>query len=294
VQNGVVTTIGFLSLVGLPYPFEFLWAPLLDRLDLPWLGRRRGWLVLTQLALAGTLLLLAGTSPASATRAFAPLAVAVAFMSASQDVVIVAYRTDLLPALERVALERVALGAQLRQFKQHRDLLVTPAVAVPAFDARPAGTEQLTAENMLGWTPFSYPFNLSQQPACSIPCGLTKAGLPNGLQIVGPMFGDALVLRAARAYEPAKPIVRPRVEVWRRGSRLEPVCVRQRFIVIRWAPCACGNVVHVREFEYGHADHPTRRQARSRARPDRKEFRAYQERDRARSIAPPGCRAPLS
>ena len=92
-----VATIGFLSLVGLPYPFKFLWAPLLDRFDLPWLGRRRGWLVLTQPALAGTLLL-AGTSPASATRAFALLAVAVAFMSASQDVVIDAYRTDLLPA----------------------------------------------------------------------------------------------------------------------------------------------------------------------------------------------------
>ena len=48
-------TIGFLSLVGLPYTFKFLWAPLMDRFDLPWLGRRRGWLVLTQLALAGAL-----------------------------------------------------------------------------------------------------------------------------------------------------------------------------------------------------------------------------------------------
>ena len=47
-----VATIGFLSLVGLPYTFKFLWAPLMDRFDLPWLGRRRGWLVLTQLALA--------------------------------------------------------------------------------------------------------------------------------------------------------------------------------------------------------------------------------------------------
>jgi PAT family beta-lactamase induction signal transducer AmpG len=108
-----VATIGFLSLVGLPYTFKFLWAPLLDRFDLPWLGRRRGWLVLTQLALAGTLLL-AGTSPASATRAFALLAVVVAFMSASPDAVIDACRTDLPPALERFAL-----GAQLRQLKQH-------------------------------------------------------------------------------------------------------------------------------------------------------------------------------
>jgi PAT family beta-lactamase induction signal transducer AmpG len=58
-----IATIGFLSLVGLPYTFKFLWAPLMDRFDLPWLGRRRGWLVLTQLALAGVLLALAATSP---------------------------------------------------------------------------------------------------------------------------------------------------------------------------------------------------------------------------------------
>ena len=51
-----LATIGFLSLVGLPYTFKFLWAPLMDRFELPWLGRRRGWLVLTQLALAGALL----------------------------------------------------------------------------------------------------------------------------------------------------------------------------------------------------------------------------------------------
>ena len=51
------------------------------------------------------------------------------------------------------------------------------------------------------WTPFSYPFNLTQQPAASVPCGLTAAGLPAGLQIVGPLYADALVLRAARAYE---------------------------------------------------------------------------------------------
>ena len=92
------------------------------------------------------------------------------------------------------------------------DLLVTPAVAVPAFDARPAGSVPLTPQNMLGWTPFSYPFNLTQQPACTIPCGLTRDGLPIGLQIVGPMFGDALVLRAARAYETLRPIPRPALD----------------------------------------------------------------------------------
>ena len=111
--------------------------------------------------------------------------------------------------IARLNLRRGALGSQMRQFMQRFDLLVTPAVAVPAFDARPAGHSPLTPENMLGWTPFSYPFNLTQQPACSIPCGLTAAGLPIGLQIVGPMFGDALVLRAARAFESRMPIPRP-------------------------------------------------------------------------------------
>jgi len=96
-----LATIGFLSLVGLPYTFKFLWAPLMDRFELPWLGRRRGWLVLTQLALAGALLWMADTSPTASTKAFALLAVLVAFVAASQDVVIDAYRTDLLAARER-------------------------------------------------------------------------------------------------------------------------------------------------------------------------------------------------
>jgi PAT family beta-lactamase induction signal transducer AmpG len=96
-----VATIGFLSLVGLPYTFKFLWAPLMDRFELPGLGRRRGWLVLTQLLLAAALVWMADTSPSAATRSFALLAVLVAFVSASQDVVIDAYRTDLLRAEER-------------------------------------------------------------------------------------------------------------------------------------------------------------------------------------------------
>jgi len=128
-----VATIGFLSLVGLPYTFKFLWAPLMDRFDLPWLGRRRGWLVLTQLALAGTLLLLAGTSPSSATRAFALLAVAVAFMSASQDVVIDAYRTDLLPARER------GLGSSLNVMGYRLAMILSGGIALIWTDPNQGG-----------------------------------------------------------------------------------------------------------------------------------------------------------
>lgn len=107
--------------------------------------------------------------------------------------------------IQRLHLQRGALGSHMRQFMQRFDLLVTPSVAVPAFEARPAGHSPMNPAAMLGWTPFSYPFNLTQQPASTVPCGLTAAGLPIGLQVVGPMFGDALVLRASRAYEAARP-----------------------------------------------------------------------------------------
>ncbi|HUP09229.1 MAG TPA: amidase [Caldimonas sp.] len=117
--------------------------------------------------------------------------------------------------VQRLTLRRGELGSHMRRFMQRYDLLVTPSVAVPAFDARPAGHTPMDPKTMLGWTPFSYPFNLTQQPACTIPCGLTSDGLPIGLQLVGPMFGDALVLRAARAYESVRPIPRPDISVLR-------------------------------------------------------------------------------
>ncbi len=111
--------------------------------------------------------------------------------------------------VQRLTLRRGALGSHMRQFMQDFDLLVTPAVAVPAFAARPAGSVPMTPQSMLGWTPFTYPFNLTQQPACTVPCGLTADGLPIGLQFVGPMFADAFVLRGARAFEQRRPVPRP-------------------------------------------------------------------------------------
>jgi PAT family beta-lactamase induction signal transducer AmpG len=119
-----LATIGFLSLVGLPYTFKFLWAPLMDRFDLPGLGRRRGWLVLTQLALAGGLLALSLTSPKESIRLFALLAVTIAFVSASQDVVIDAYRTDLLPQSER------GLGASLNVMGYRLAMILSGGVAL--------------------------------------------------------------------------------------------------------------------------------------------------------------------
>ena len=131
-----VATIGFLSLVGLPYTFKFLWAPLMDRFDLPWLGRRRGWLVLTQLLLAAALFTLAGLSPKGATQAFALMAVAVAFISASQDVVIDAYRTDMLPPAER------GIGASLNIAGYRAAMILSGGIALIWTDAQQGG----------GWT----------------------------------------------------------------------------------------------------------------------------------------------
>lgn len=125
-----IATIGFLSLVGLPYTFKFLWAPLMDRFECwPQLGRRRGWLVLTQLALAGGLWALSLTSPTAALQTFALLAVAVAFLSASQDVVIDAYRTDLLPPAER------GLGASLNVLGYRLAMILSGGVALIWTDA---------------------------------------------------------------------------------------------------------------------------------------------------------------
>ncbi|RZS53406.1 AmpG family muropeptide MFS transporter [Sphaerotilus mobilis] len=119
-----VATIGFLSLVGLPYTFKFLWAPLMDRFEVPGLGRRRGWLVLTQLLLALALLALSATSPQGALQVFALLAVTVAFLSASQDVVIDAYRTDLLPVAER------GLGSSLSVLGYRLAMILSGGVAM--------------------------------------------------------------------------------------------------------------------------------------------------------------------
>lgn len=104
---------------------------------------------------------------------------------------------------------RMALGQRMGAFHETYDLLLTPAVAVPPFEAGLEVPPGSTATRWTSWTPFSYPFNMTQQPAASVPCGFTSGGLPVGLQIVGPRHSDARVLRAARAFEQARPWQRP-------------------------------------------------------------------------------------
>jgi PAT family beta-lactamase induction signal transducer AmpG len=96
-----LSTIGIFTLVGMPYTWKFLWAPAMDRFVPPFLGRRRGWLLVTQVALAGGIAGMTSLTPHSELAALAALALLVAFVSASQDIVVDAYRADIAPPAER-------------------------------------------------------------------------------------------------------------------------------------------------------------------------------------------------
>ena len=132
---------------------------------------------------------------------------------------------DLLDA----QLKRGALGTHMNLFHRDYDLLVTPTLSIAAFDAGKEVADKMLQSRWTDWTPFTFPFNLTQQPAASIPCGLTKAGLPVGLHLVGPRYADALVLRAARAFESLRPIPLPDV------SRSNQVARCARVEVARYA-----------------------------------------------------------
>jgi aspartyl-tRNA(Asn)/glutamyl-tRNA(Gln) amidotransferase subunit A len=98
---------------------------------------------------------------------------------------------------------RVDLGVRMGRFHQTYDLLLTPTLPITAFPKGRDVPPGWHSSDWTSWTPYTYPFNMTQQPAASVPCGFTSSGLPVGLQIVGPRHDDALVLRAARAYERA-------------------------------------------------------------------------------------------
>jgi len=104
---------------------------------------------------------------------------------------------------------REALGSKMMGFFRTYDLLLTPTMPIVAFPTGSDFPPQSDRGQWTDWTPFTYPFNLTRQPALSIPCGFTAAGLPVGLQIVGPMLSDDRVLRAAYAFEQARPFPLP-------------------------------------------------------------------------------------
>ncbi len=106
------------------------------------------------------------------------------------------------------AVARKEFWSKIQPVFEKYDVLLTPTLSVPAFEA---STYQVTeiagvkGEPALDWTPFTYPFNFTGQPAASVPCGWTEEGLPVGLQIIGGRFADTTVLKVAAAFERAAP-----------------------------------------------------------------------------------------
>ncbi len=107
-----------------------------------------------------------------------------------------------------VAQARDTLAAAFGEFMDGYDLLISPTMPMPALDVLRNAAHGGDGTD-IAWTPFTFFFNLTRNPAATVPCGLTKAGLPIGLQIVGKYYAEALILRAAQAFEDATSIGLP-------------------------------------------------------------------------------------
>jgi aspartyl-tRNA(Asn)/glutamyl-tRNA(Gln) amidotransferase subunit A len=147
------------------------------------------------------------------------LALAVAPMSAAQRELCDQPMLELaapgfhLSALEyrQVEKQRETFARRMLALHQQYDLLITPQLATTAFAVNHEVPPNTEMKRWWQWSPFTYAFNLTQQPAATLPCGFASNGLPVTMQLVGTKFADALVLRAARAYERAHPIVTPKL-----------------------------------------------------------------------------------
>lgn len=124
VNGASLVTIGMLGLIGQPYIYKFLWSPLLDRYHLPVLGRRRGWLLLTQLGLLIAIIAMAFAHPKTSPYLLSFLALMVAFLSATQDMAIDAYRTEILPE------QHTGLGAALYTWGFRISMMVSGGLAL--------------------------------------------------------------------------------------------------------------------------------------------------------------------
>ncbi len=132
-ENVDIVAIGWFALVGQPYTYKFLWAPFMDRYVPPFLGRRRGWLLVTQVLLAAAIAFMGTLTPADSVWLLGAAALSVAFLSASQDIVFDALRTDWLERNERGA------GAAVSVLGYRIAMLISGAGAL------------ILADNWLGW-----------------------------------------------------------------------------------------------------------------------------------------------
>ena len=106
--------------------------------------------------------------------------------------------------VKKAELDRVSNGIYMNQLLSQYDLVLCPTLPLVAFEAGKACPDEYV-NDPYGWIPFTPPFNLTGQPAASIPCGFNSDGLPIGLQIIGPTYGEQMVLNASRAFEKVRP-----------------------------------------------------------------------------------------
>lgn len=145
-----LTTIGVFALVGIPYAFKFVWAPLVDRMPLPlldrWLGRRRGWMLAAQLGILVATLMLGWSDPVGSPGLTAVAAIAVAFLSATQDIAVDAYRIEILRDEEQGA------GSATTQLGYRMALWIVDAMALllPSFMPWPIVLSLIAALALVG------------------------------------------------------------------------------------------------------------------------------------------------
>lgn len=122
-----------------------------------------------------------------------------------------ARQRNLVEYMEAVQ-DRLSIGSRANLFHEKFDIFLAPTLPITAFNTGRNIPEDSSYADWTEWARFCYPFNLTRQPACSIPCGFSSTGLPIGLQIIGRQFDDINVLRVAKAYETINPIKIPTLE----------------------------------------------------------------------------------
>lgn len=199
-------TIGLLSLVALPYSLKFLWSPVLDRFALPLLGRRRGWMAASQVLLIGAIAAMALGHPDRSVSLLAGLAVAVAFLSATQDIAIDAYRADVLTE------PQMGAGAGVSVFGYRMAMILAGGGAVALADYA------------------SWPRVYMVMAACMLVGLAASLGAPEPERVVAP---PASLVQA---------VWRPFVEFWRRHGSANAVAVLVFIAVYKLGDNVVGNM----------------------------------------------------